>query len=61
MEYSEISELLEEAMDETLEPDDKESVLSDWSHKMFNQGVKLMFHTAILKIAKREQEVRSNV
>lgn len=61
MDYFEISKLLEEARDEALEPVDNSSVLSDWSHKLFNQGVSLMFHTAILKIAKREQEVNCNV
>lgn len=61
MDYFEISKLLEEAKDEIMEPVDNSNVISDWSHKLFNQGVSLMFHTAILKIAKREQEVRSNV
>ena len=61
MDYFEISKLLEEAKDEILEPVDNSSVIGDWAHKLFNQGVSLMFHTAILKIAKREQEVHSNV
>lgn len=61
MDYFEISKLLEEAKDEILEPVDNSSVIADWTHKIFNQGVSLMFNTALLKVAKREQEVRSNV
>ena len=56
MDYFEISKILEETRDELLEPVDNSSVIADWTHKLFNQGVSLMFNTALVKIAKRVQE-----
>ena len=55
MNYFEISRLLEEARDELLEPVDDSNTMADINHKLFNQGVSLMFNTALLKIVKLEQ------
>ena len=55
MNYFEITKILEEARNELLEPVDNSSVITELTHNLFNQGVSLMFNTALLKFAKLEQ------
>ena len=55
MNYLEITKILEETRDELLEPVDNSSVIADLTHNLFNQGVSLMFNSALIKFAKLEQ------
>lgn len=45
-----VVQILEQVKDELSEPVDNSSVIADWTHKLFNQGVSLAISTAILKI-----------
>ena len=54
MDYFQISKLLEEALDNVLEDQDATSQLAGFTHKIFNQGARAMFHEALIRIAKAE-------
>ena len=58
MDYFEIEKIMESVKEKLIEPADDSSIMMDYAHKLYNQGVTAMFQQSIFEImmAIREKE-----